>query len=50
VVQAFPSLQETPFAAAGFEQRPVAGAHVPTTWQASCATQVFGVPATQAPV
>ena len=31
-VQAFPSLQVVPFAAAGFEQMPVAGLHVPATW------------------
>ncbi len=28
---AFPSLQEVPFAAAGFEQMPVAGLHAPAT-------------------
>src|SRR5579863_1780176 len=31
-VQAFPSLQLVPFAAAGFEHDPVVGLHVPATW------------------
>jgi hypothetical protein len=32
VVQPFPSLQLVPFVATGFEQTPVAGAHVPAGW------------------
>ena len=31
-VQAFPSLQATPLAAAGFEHAPVLGLQVPATW------------------
>ena len=31
-VQALPSLQLAPFAAAGFEQVPVAGLQVPAVW------------------
>ena len=31
------SLQAEPFALAGFEQIPVAGAHVPTSWHGSLA-------------
>jgi hypothetical protein len=42
-VQAFPSLHAVPSGATGFEQRPVAGSHVPATWQASEA--VHTVPA-----
>jgi hypothetical protein len=30
--QALPSLHAVPFVAAGFEQTPVAGLHVPATW------------------
>jgi hypothetical protein len=41
-VQAFPSLQVVPFAAAGFEQRPVDGLHKPTPWHASLAVQTMG--------
>jgi hypothetical protein len=41
-VQAFPSLQAVPFVAAGFEQEPLVGSHVPTTWQESEAGHVFG--------
>ena len=37
-MHAFPSLQEVPFAFAGFEQTPVLGLQVPTSWQASRAT------------
>ena len=32
VLHLSPSLQLVPFVAAGFEQRPVAGLHVPATW------------------
>lgn len=49
VVQALPSLQSVPLAAAGFEQAPVAASQVPATWQESEAVQLFGVPAEQAP-
>jgi hypothetical protein len=31
-VQALPSLHGDPFGAAGFEQEPVPGSHVPATW------------------
>jgi hypothetical protein len=31
-VHALPSLQVVPFAAAGFEQAPVLGLHVPAVW------------------
>jgi hypothetical protein len=37
-VQALPSEHPVPFALAGFEHTPVAGLHVPTSWQASSAT------------
>jgi hypothetical protein len=39
---AFPSLQEVPLAAAGFEQAPVVGSHVPATWHWSEAAHVTG--------
>ena len=39
MVQAFPSSQAVPFAAAGFEQIPVLGEHTPATWQVSTAVQ-----------
>jgi len=42
-VQAFPSLHVAPFAFAGFEQRPVAGLHVPATWHWSEAAQLTGL-------
>jgi hypothetical protein len=38
-VHALPSLHAVPFAAGGFEQAPVAGSHVPATWQPSDAAQ-----------
>jgi hypothetical protein len=41
-VQAFPSLQAAPFAFVGFEQTPVAGAHVPASWQESLAGHAMG--------
>ena len=43
-----PSLQEVPSGLVGFEQ-PVAGSHVPATWQTSCAAHVTGFEPTQAP-
>src|SRR5215831_5902036 len=49
VVQALLSLQVVPFGAAGFEQMPVAGAHVPATWHWSDAVQTVAVPPVQAP-
>jgi hypothetical protein len=41
-VHPFPSLQAAPFPFGGFEQRPVAGAHVPASWQASLAVHTTG--------
>ena len=49
-VQASPSLQAVPFAAAGFEHWPVAGLHVPATWHWSDAVQTAGVPDVHVPV
>jgi hypothetical protein len=49
-VQAFPSLQLAPSALGGFEQRPVAGLHVPATWHWSAATQVTGFVPVQVPL
>src|SRR6185436_19829229 len=48
-VHASPSLQDLPLGAAGFEQVPVAGLHVPATWHWSNGVQVTGVPLVQAP-
>jgi hypothetical protein len=48
-VQAFPSLQLVPFAAAGFEHMPVAGSHVPAAWHWSDAVHVTGLPPIHAP-
>jgi hypothetical protein len=44
VVHASPSVHDVPFVAFGFEQRPVAGLHVPATWHWSLAVQVTAVP------
>src|SRR5205814_19761 len=41
-VQALPSLQAVPLAAAGLEHSPVAGSHVPASWHWSEAVQVTG--------
>jgi hypothetical protein len=41
-VQALPSLQAVPSFAAGLEQTPVDGSHVPTTWHWSLAVHVVG--------
>jgi hypothetical protein len=49
-VHAFPSLQAVPFALAGFEQRPVAGAHIPASWQASLAVHTTGTAPMHAPL
>ena len=38
-VQAFPSSQLVPSGAAGLEQAPVQGSHVPATWHASSGAQ-----------
>ena len=48
-VQRFPSVQVVPSFAAGFEQTPVPGLHVPATWHWSSAVQVTGLPAVQVP-
>jgi hypothetical protein len=49
-VHALASLQTEPFVFAGFEQRPVDGLQVPTSWHWSDAVQVTAVPGTQVPV
>ena len=49
-VHALPSLQPVPFDAAGFEQLPLPGSHVPATWHWSSAVQTFVVPPVQAPL
>jgi hypothetical protein len=48
-VQALPSLQLVPFAAAGFEQVPLPGSHVPATWHWSLAMHVTGLLPVQLP-
>jgi hypothetical protein len=48
-VQALPSLQLVPSALDGFEQVPLVGSHVPTSWQASIAVHVTGFEPTQVP-
>jgi hypothetical protein len=48
-VQAVPSLQEVPSAAAGFEQAPFAESQVPATWHWSLAVQTTGFEPTHAP-
>ena len=48
-VQALPSLQAVPSGAAGFEQAPVAGSHVPVTWHWSLGVQVTGLAPVQTP-
>src|SRR5947207_2861502 len=55
VVQALPSLHVAPSAFCGFEQTPVAGAHVPARWHWSCGVHTTGLlpvhpPATQVSV
>src|SRR5229473_1630177 len=49
-VQALPSLHAVPSVAAGLEQMPVAGLHVPATWHWSRAVQVMGLLPTQLPL
>jgi hypothetical protein len=44
VSQGFPSLQDVPSGATGFEHMPVAGLHVPATWHGSIAVHTTGVP------
>jgi hypothetical protein len=48
-VHACPSLHVAPSGFAGFEQSPVAGAHVPAEWQVSCAAQTTGFAPTHVP-
>src|SRR5262245_53655509 len=48
-VQASPSLHALPFGFAGFEQLPVAGSQVPTSWHWSDAAQVRAMPGLHAP-
>ena len=48
-VQKLPSLQAVPFGAFGFEHVPVAGLHVPATWQASLAVHGTGFAPTHTP-
>jgi hypothetical protein len=48
-VQEFESLHTVPFALFGFEQAPVAGAHVPATWHWSSAVQATGFAPVQVP-
>jgi hypothetical protein len=42
-VQPFPSLQEVPSGAAGFEHAPVPGSQAPATWQTPLAVQITGL-------
>ena len=48
-MQALPSLQAVPFAAFGFEQRPVPVLHVPAMWHGSLAVQTTGFAPVQTP-
>ena len=48
-VQRFPSPQAAPSAFAGFEQTPVPGLHVPTSWHWSLAAQTTGFEPAHAP-
>jgi hypothetical protein len=48
-VQTSPSLQPVPSWSGGKLHWPVAGSHVPTSWQSSAGRQLTGLPATQAP-
>jgi hypothetical protein len=48
-VQESPSLHDVPSAAAGFEQEPVFGSHVPAVWHASVAAHGVSGPGVQAP-
>ena len=49
-VQPLASLQVDPFALAGFEQIPVAGAHVPTSWHGSLAVHTTGLAPAHTPL
>ena len=49
-VHALPSLQVVPFAAAGFEQVPLVGSQVPSTWHGSLAPHVTGLLPVHAPL
>jgi hypothetical protein len=49
VVQAFPSSQDVPSGADGFEQRPVAGEHSPAVWHTSIAAHTTGLAPEQDP-
>jgi hypothetical protein len=44
MVHGLPSSQLEPFGAAGFEQSPLVGSHVPATWHWSSAVQMVPVP------
>jgi hypothetical protein len=48
-VQALLSVQDVPFAAVGFEQKPVPVSQTPATWHWSLAAQTVGVPEEHAP-
>ena len=48
-VHALPSSHEAPSAFGGFEQMPVAGAHVPASWHWSSAVHATGLPPAQLP-
>jgi len=50
VVQSLPSLQVIPSSAAGFEQTPVPGLHVPASWHTSIAVQTTGRDPTHVPL
>jgi len=49
-VQALPSLHLVPFVAAGFEQEPDVGSHVPAAWHWSLAVHVTGFEPVHVPV
>src|SRR6185436_12414504 len=49
-VQAVPSLQAVPSAAAGLEHAPVAGSQVPAVWHWSLAVHVTGLEPTHVPL
>jgi hypothetical protein len=48
-LQWLPSLQDVPSGAAGLEQSPDPGLHVPATWHWSLAVQTTGVPGWHVP-
>jgi hypothetical protein len=49
-VQAFPSLHDVPFGAAGFEHAPVDASHVPATWHVSLGVHVTRLPPVHVPL